>query len=255
MISGPVFSVVVPAYRCQATIHSAIDSVLANDVSAEVVVVDDGSPDRLELHRSAAEGVRLLRRESNGGTAAARNDGIEHALGQWVAFLDADDSYEAHRLDRAHEFLHNSKLDGVMTDTVLLTETDVASTVRPLPDRSGLVRVRTPIVFASLVIRRAELRKAGPFDARWPLHEDADMWLRLIRGGARVGYLPTPVYRYRIHSGSKTQRARAAVGLKELRQICMRHAFRPGLRYDERLSLLMGAIRSARGQHRELVHG
>jgi glycosyltransferase involved in cell wall biosynthesis len=181
-----------------------------------------------------------------GGTAGARNDGIHHATGSWVAFLDADDSYEDHRLDVIADFVDSNRFDGVMTDAALVRDGITVSVLRPRPEPSGLVRVRTPIVFASLVVRRQTLIDVGPFESRWPLHEDADMWLRLVRRGAAVGYVPRPMYEYRVRATSKTQSAEPRAGLRELRQINIRHALRPGLRYDERLSLLAAAARYVR---------
>src|SRR4051794_22007935 len=86
-------AVVIPAYRCEATIERAVRSALAQrPAPAEVIVVDDASGDRSgEL--AAALGARVLTHERNQGEGAARNTGLNAAREPWVALLDADDEW------------------------------------------------------------------------------------------------------------------------------------------------------------------
>jgi glycosyl transferase family 2 len=93
-------SVVIPAYRAAATIGRAVASVLAQTFPvAEILVIDDGSPDDLAAELAPfGERIMLIRQE-NGGAASARNLGIERATGDFIAFLDADDYWEPRRLE------------------------------------------------------------------------------------------------------------------------------------------------------------
>lgn len=94
-------SVVIPAYRAAGTIARAIESVLAQTSPAhEIIVVDDGSPDALRAALQPYERRVMLLRKENGGAASARNLGIEQSTGELLAFLDADDYWEAHKLER-----------------------------------------------------------------------------------------------------------------------------------------------------------
>ena len=97
---SPRVSVIIPAYRAATTIRRAIESVLQQtQTAAEIIVVDDGSPDELAsvVERSYGTQVTLLRK-ANGGAASARNAGIDRSTGDYVAFLDADDYWEADKL-------------------------------------------------------------------------------------------------------------------------------------------------------------
>jgi glycosyltransferase involved in cell wall biosynthesis len=102
----PLVSVIVPAYNAERFVGHAIRSILAQDYSPiEILVVDDGSTD----HTAAAvqefgPRVRFLR-QANAGAGAARNRGIEHATGRYIAFLDADDLWEPGKLSRQMELL------------------------------------------------------------------------------------------------------------------------------------------------------
>ncbi|MBX3703129.1 MAG: glycosyltransferase family 2 protein, partial [Steroidobacteraceae bacterium] len=87
-------SVVIPTYNRAAYIRQAIDSVLQQTMTDfEIIVVDDGSTDDTrEVVAGYGERIRYLR-TANGGPARARNAGMAEARGQYIAWLDSDDTY------------------------------------------------------------------------------------------------------------------------------------------------------------------
>lgn len=97
MTAPTTFSVVIPLHDKAAHVERALDSVLRQDHSpSEIIVIDDASTDGGgELVKPYVErGVTLLQRGTAGpGGYAARNLGVEHATGEWIAFLDADDRW------------------------------------------------------------------------------------------------------------------------------------------------------------------
>lgn len=97
----PTVSVVIPAYNAAATISRAIDSCLAQTIPlSQIIVVDDGSSDGLaEIVQGYGAPVTLIR-QSNSRTAAARNRGLDAAIGEFVGFLDADDHWESNKIER-----------------------------------------------------------------------------------------------------------------------------------------------------------
>lgn len=104
MSGFPVVSVVIPAYNHERFVGEAIDSVLAQTISAlEVIVVDDGSRDNTAViadGRAAADPrVRVLR-QSNGGSHAAINRGLAECRAEWMAILNSDDRWAPRRLER-----------------------------------------------------------------------------------------------------------------------------------------------------------
>ncbi len=93
----PLLSVVVPAYGVQAYIRAAIDSVLTQDFTdVEVVAVDDCSPDIsgaiLDEIAASDDRVRVIHLEQNAGLGGARNAGVAAATGDYILFLDGDDT-------------------------------------------------------------------------------------------------------------------------------------------------------------------
>lgn len=100
-------SVVIPCYKCQDTIERAILSVVRQTlVPLEIILVEDGSNDgTLELLQEmrvkyASEVViNVIASEKNQGAGAARNLGLESAIGHYIAFLDADDSWFSDKIE------------------------------------------------------------------------------------------------------------------------------------------------------------
>jgi glycosyltransferase involved in cell wall biosynthesis len=98
-MTGPLVSVIVPAFNAEATLADALRSALAQTwADIEIIVVDDGSTDRT-ADIAAAFPVTLIRK-SNGGVASARNAGIAVSRGEWFAPLDADDLWHPTKVAR-----------------------------------------------------------------------------------------------------------------------------------------------------------
>src|SRR5262245_30917070 len=104
----PSVSVIIPAFRAAKYIGETLRSVLAQTFKDyEIIVVNDGSPDAVELE-SALEPFRdqiVYLVQLNFGAGAARNTGIRAARGKFLAFVDADDSWEPLFLEEQMSFL------------------------------------------------------------------------------------------------------------------------------------------------------
>jgi len=101
--SDPRVSIVVPVHNGAPFIHIALNSARAQtERNIEIIVVDDASTDEtcavVERYCRQDPRVRLIRSESQGGPARARNIGFDAARGEWIAILDADDWYTKDRL-------------------------------------------------------------------------------------------------------------------------------------------------------------
>lgn len=97
-MKNPLLTVIIPAYNCEKYITGAIDSCLTQEYdNVEVIVVDDGSSDgtasRLDKYVNNPQVVVL--RQTNSGVSAARNNGLAHASGKYITFLDGDDQFGA----------------------------------------------------------------------------------------------------------------------------------------------------------------
>src|SRR5215831_2827499 len=84
---------IIPAYNAESFISETIASALAQTYPlTELIVVDDGSSDHTAEVAARFPNTRVIRRP-NGGQGAARNTGIQAASGDWIAFLDHDDTW------------------------------------------------------------------------------------------------------------------------------------------------------------------
>ena len=92
---NPIVSVIVPVYKAEKYLRKCVDSILTQTFrDFEVILVDDGSPDRsgaiCDEYARKDPRVRVFHKE-NGGVSSARNKGIDEARGGWLVFIDSDD--------------------------------------------------------------------------------------------------------------------------------------------------------------------
>src|SRR3569832_1411270 len=107
----PFFSVVIPVYNRADVLGEALTSVLAQgEQDFEIVVADDGSKDNpaAVIDRLGDPRIRIVRQENRGG-GAARNLGIDNALGRFIAFLDSDDVFLPTHLAVMRRLLENTE--------------------------------------------------------------------------------------------------------------------------------------------------
>src|SRR5690348_6716413 len=95
----PTVSAVIPAFNSELCVSNAIQSALAQTYEiAEIIVVDDGSIDGTARLAASFPKTRVIRRP-NGGQGAARNTGVAAASGDWIAFLDSDDTWHPRKTE------------------------------------------------------------------------------------------------------------------------------------------------------------
>lgn len=115
-------SVIVPVYRVEQYLPQCVDSILAQTLSdIEVILVDDGSPDRCpaicDEYAARDSRVRVIHQE-NGGLSAARNAGIERANGEYLCFIDSDDWISPEYCKRLWEAVNSTGADMAACRTI-----------------------------------------------------------------------------------------------------------------------------------------
>lgn len=119
MESGLV-SIIMPAYNCESFIKRAIDSVKNQTYGSwKLIIVNDGSTDSTETicesYAASEPRIKYISQE-NSGSSAARNTGLKHVTGDFVAFLDSDDWYEPNFLEVMIGKLQSTEAEVVMCD-------------------------------------------------------------------------------------------------------------------------------------------
>jgi len=201
--TASLVSVVIPAFNAGAYLEEAIRSVLDQDYRPlEAIVVDDGSADRTaEVARSFGPPVRVLV-QTHAGAGAARNAGAAVARGVWLAFLDADDLWMPHALERlANALAGDSQLGLVYGQVVEFRE--IGGELVEKPPATGLLSGAT-------LLRKRLFDRVGWFDTGLRIGEFVDWCARARELGVRFASLPEPVLRRRIHGENTGVRERAA---------------------------------------------
>lgn len=217
----PQLSVIVPVYNVEEYLAECLDSILATDAALEVIVVDDGSPDRSA--RIARKYARRDRRVTvvtrpNGGLSAARMTGLEHATAPYLTFVDSDDRVEIGSMQLAVETLQGTGSDyALLPYAQFRGEGEIGS---PPPWVADLYedRVRTldahehPEVLAqatawSKVYRRSFWDRAGLAFREGVLYEDQEVTARAFAAADRIDLVRSFAYDWRIRPGSITREA------------------------------------------------
>lgn len=207
----PTLSVVIPAYNVEQFILPAVGSVLSQSYhDLEVIVVNDGSTDATPRRLEEVRDQRLrIIHQPNRGLSAARNTGIRHARGSYIAMLDGDDVWfpgyaQAHvcvlrqncTVGISSSYLAYIDETGVRTGQLLIRR------VREPSLRQMIVR---NVLNSQVVVRAACFEQAGLFDEGLRACEDHEMWVRILsRTNFKARVLPEVLCGYRVRGGSLT---------------------------------------------------
>ena len=207
-MADPKVAVLVAAWNAEATLARAVESVLAQNVPVEVIIVDDASPDGTfaEARRLAEADVRVtaLRQEQNGGPSAARNRALTASSTPWVTVLDSDDFMDPGRLERLLAVADAEGADFVADDLYKVDEADPTGPRSRMwsDDDFGMILVtpsmfvegnlssrhggRREMGFLKPLMSRAFLDKHGiGYDAGIRLGEDFVIYTAALIAGAK----------------------------------------------------------------------
>lgn len=172
-MTGDGVSVIIPTYRRQAMLERAVRSVLVAAPAAEVIVVDDASPDPI----SPPPGARILRLHANVGAAGARNAGVEASSGDIITFLDSDDTWHPARIRKTVPHLAEAPI--VVCWTAWMTEKRPRGR-RLYGDVSDTIANAMVPQVGSVTLLRSIWE---PFDLSYRASEDIEWWIRIAQKG------------------------------------------------------------------------
>ena len=182
----PKVSVIIPTYNRLPMLKEAVDSVLAQDFEdLELIVVDDSSTDgTAEEMKEYGGRDKLIEHTENRGVSAARNRGILHAKGKYIAFLDSDDLWVKGKLKIEVAFLDdNPHYPLCYTDEIWIRKGKRVNPMLKHAKYSGWIFEKClPLCIispSSVMMKRTLFSKVGLFDEALPVCEDYDFWLRV----------------------------------------------------------------------------
>jgi glycosyltransferase involved in cell wall biosynthesis len=211
---SPQVSVVVTCYNYGNFIDECLQSVLAQTFTDfEIIVINDGSTDnseeRILPYARSHENVVYIS-QKNAGQARAKNAGIRNARGEYIAFLDADDTWEAEKLERQIPLFTEDAIGAVYSKANYIDEQgelmDFELSGRYLQPRRGWVTeyliFDNFVPFSSTIVKSSCLNEFGIFNESYEMGIDWDLWLR-ISTKYKFDYVDDNLINYRI--GHSTQ--------------------------------------------------
>jgi glycosyltransferase involved in cell wall biosynthesis len=212
-------SVVIPAYNAARFISDAIDSVLSQSFKpAEIIVVDDGSTDGTG---SIVEGYRDKVRyiyQANAGPATARNRGVREARGEWIAFLDSDDYWDARHIEMMLQAAEADRDAALVYCGKKIVDVDGVE----LPDYPRQTLFPSGWIFSDMFqanyisstsvvfVKREVVLDLGGFNKGMRNAEDYDLWMR-ITAIAPIRGVPEYTVNYRVHDSNLTRQTLAHI--------------------------------------------
>jgi glycosyltransferase involved in cell wall biosynthesis len=223
--------VIIPAYNRGANAMRAVRSVLEQtEKSVEVLLIDDGSTDDTpQLFANPPERVRYLRK-ANGGASSARNAGMRHARGEWIALLDSDDEWTPDKLQRQLEALGTHYVAAACRHVHINVDGSREDKPEVLPGADKhLFRdlyANLSLKTSSLIFKRHLLERVGLFNERFPVSNDWDFFLRVAKAVNNSGFvcLPEPLVIVHRSSDSLSKVGRANALEEALTRIRMVNA-------------------------------
>ncbi|MBD5243962.1 MAG: glycosyltransferase [Barnesiella sp.] len=208
-----IISIIIPVYNAEKHIADTLESVLSQSFSDfEIIIVNDGSVDKSEeickFYASKDKRVKFISKE-NGGVSSARNAGLDAAQGEWITFVDADDTIPQNALETLISYTSiendivvagynriqsNKILTSQIKRTCSLSNIELAHELFSPTDKTYLG------VICSKLYRRTIIKDNGiHFEEAIKYNEDRLFtfeYLSKARGGT---YTTTPVYNYIQH--------------------------------------------------------
>jgi len=207
----------MPAYNAGSTIKLSIESVLNQTyLYWELIIINDGSIDDTQLiindYRKIENKIVVVNLKKNGGLPNARNEGLRLAKGEFIAFLDSDDIWYKHKLEKQiafHDKYPNINISHCGFE--IFNESGIIK--RPFKriiefnyKKKGIlipsIYCKNTIGVLTVLIRRTFLNNIGEFDSTLWTMEDQDLWIRIAQTGAYFGYIDKKLAKYRLNTNS-----------------------------------------------------
>lgn len=205
-------SVIIPCYKCQATLCRALASIEKQSVQPnEIIVVDDGNA--LEVRQqlvtictesSLSNKIFRIHLASRSGPSAARNAGWNKASNEFIAFLDADDDWHPKKLEIQYRFMmsHPNISISAHQRKKRKSQNQIASLINRTTSRQ--VTFSRKLIINEFSTSTVMLKKSIPirFDSDKMYSEDYLLWLEILRNGYKGAHIPMPLaYTYKSFYG------------------------------------------------------
>ena len=226
-IPGQV-SVIVPTYNRQDLVVETVNSILEQTYEkVQVVVINDGSEDDtasvLDGLRSRDDRVVPVE-QVNSGQVRARNHGLQVATGEYIAFLDSDDTWAPTKLEKQlRKFVGKV---GMVYCGIIEVDGD-GNQIREILCEPGIrgdiydrLLVKNRMTGGTVIVKHSVLDEVGNFDESLSAAENWDLWIRIAER-YEIDFVNEPLVNYRVHIGNMSKSSSLMIGARE--QILVKH--------------------------------
>lgn len=231
-------SVIIPAFNRAGVLPRALDSVLGQSLAPdEIIVVDDGSTDQTASLLARYYPQVTCLHQTNQGVSKARNSGVAHSQGEWLAFLDSDDEWLPNKLERQWDALQQRPDFRIChTEEIWIRNGKRVNPMNKHAKYGGHIFERCLPLCAmspsSIMIRRDLFEKSGGFDEQLPVCEDYDLWLRICAVNP-VLFIDRPLLKK--YGGHPDQLSKKHWGMDRFRVLALEKIVQSGLLDDRQL--------------------
>jgi len=208
-MSKPLISVIMPCYNAEAYVEQTIANVFQQTYSnVELIVVDDGSTDRgptILLESARNNPALTVLEQANSGPYPARNLALQHAKGEFIAFLDADDYWTSDCLEKLYNALVKAEADLSYCgwQNIIENGQDRPPYVPPVYEHGNIHEAfleSCPWPIHAVLTRRTIVDKIGGFSTRCFSAMDYDFWIRISAVTQNIVRVPEVLAFYRWHN-------------------------------------------------------
>ena len=208
-------SIIIPVYNVEKYIRACLDSILNQTFQDfEVILVDDGTPDNSGAicdEYAAADSRFKVFHKKNGGVSSARNLGIEKASGEWITFVDADDTISQNCLDICYQHIIENNIDLLQFNFTREKNSYNEEYIRCNNIMNHISFLDKPhkVCIAGNVIKRDVITRNNiRFREGMKLAEDQSFVLHVIKNSSAIISIPNKLYYYRPNNESATHTAK-----------------------------------------------
>lgn len=198
-----------PPYMVERAVRSVMNQTYQD---FDIWVIDDSPsdfPDRIKVERMLeklnSEKIHYIKHVNNMGACVARNTGISHSNGKYIAFLDDDDAWHQNKLSMQIAKIKSGDYGLVYCRTHVINEVKKTDYYPPKNGEEGMIFDK--LILSNIIgstsfalIKRECFDAVGMFDVRMPASQDLEMWLRIAQK-YKVGFVDEPLVDYYIHEG------------------------------------------------------
>jgi glycosyltransferase involved in cell wall biosynthesis len=261
----PKVSVILPTHNRRHVLQRAVQSVLDQTYKDyEIIVVNDGSTDDTANYLSTLDSktVRSIHSDRNIGGSHARNQGIDHSNGDYIAFLDDDDAWEPNKLEEQVSLLSTSGAGLCRTGFNLFSRNGTfIKYVYKVPKSDDLYKSIIADNFlggtSSVLVKRTLVKAINGFDPELPALQDWDFFIRLLKQDTTIAGIDKPLVRYYFMDDARNVSFNFKNHMAAVKHLKMKYQQEKEFRLLK-TALLMTTIKKAlksRGFLREFIQG